>query len=61
VDVFVAYPSLTSLYETEEVATGVAFDGGISPVRRFFCLFVTFDLLLTALMWLLSIVVSVTY
>lgn len=30
----------------------------MSPIRRFFCLFVTFDLLLTCLMWLISLVLT---
>jgi len=32
----------------------------MSVVRRFFCLFVTFDLLFTVLMWLIIILVSMT-
>jgi hypothetical protein len=31
----------------------------MSVVRRFFCLFVTFDFLFTVLMWLIIILVSI--
>ncbi|XP_022907494.2 steroidogenic acute regulatory protein-like [Onthophagus taurus] len=33
-------------------------DGRMSSVRRFFCLFVTFDLLFTSLMWLICIMLN---
>lgn len=32
--------------------------GQLSPVRRFFCLYVTFDLLFTTLLWIICIVLS---
>ncbi|KAK7874335.1 hypothetical protein R5R35_007808 [Gryllus longicercus] len=38
-----------------DVVTGVRPSGRMSVVRRFFCLFVTFDLLFTVLMWLICI------
>ena len=45
-------------YLHETLAAGAARDGRISAVRRFFCLFVTFDLLFTTLMWIICVVVS---
>ncbi|GAB6019370.1 hypothetical protein CHUAL_000958 [Chamberlinius hualienensis] len=33
-------------------------EGQLSPVRRFFCLFVTFDFLFTGLLWLICLVIS---
>lgn len=51
--------SLSSLEGTylEEVAAG-AKNGKMSAVRRFFCCFVLFDLLLIGLTWLICIMVS---
>lgn len=45
-------------YLHETLAAGVARDGRISAVRRFFCLFITFDLLFTTLLWIICFVVS---
>jgi hypothetical protein len=42
------------------LAAGSPRDGRISAVRRFFCLFVTFDFLFTALMWIICLVVIKT-
>jgi len=43
-------------YLHETLAAGSARDGRMSAVRRFFCLFVTFDLLFTTLLWILCFV-----
>ncbi|KAI9564628.1 hypothetical protein GHT06_008369 [Daphnia sinensis] len=55
--------SYDSLYHNEDylremLAAGSPRDGRISAVRRFFCLFITFDFLFTTLMWLICIVIS---
>ncbi|OWR50294.1 carotenoid-binding protein isoform 1 [Danaus plexippus plexippus] len=39
----------------EELASGSQPNGRLSSVRRFFCLFVTFDILFTSLMWLICV------
>lgn len=41
----------------EILISGSRNNGRMSSVRRFFCLFVTFDLFLTILLWMLCIVV----
>ncbi|XP_049782967.1 steroidogenic acute regulatory protein-like [Schistocerca cancellata] len=41
-----------------DLVTGIRQDGRMSVVRRFFCLFVTFDLLFTVLMWLICIMLT---
>lgn len=41
-----------------EILSGQTVDGRMSSVRRFFCLFVTFDLAFTGLLWLICIMVS---
>jgi hypothetical protein len=46
-------------YPNEDLVTGIHRSGRMSVVRRFFCLFVTFDLLFTILMWLIIILVSI--
>ncbi|CAG5053221.1 unnamed protein product [Parnassius apollo] len=43
---------------TEELLAGCRPQGRMSSVRRFFCLFVTFDLLFTSLMWLICVVMK---
>ncbi|CAG9134681.1 unnamed protein product [Plutella xylostella] len=40
---------------TEDLVAGHRPQGRMSTVRRFFCLFVTFDLLFTSLMWLICV------
>lgn len=45
-------------YLRETLAAGSLREGRISAVRRFFCLFVTFDFLFTTLMWIICLVVS---
>jgi len=42
---------------SEDLIAGARHNGKMSNVRRFFCLFVTFDLLLTFLMWLICTMV----
>lgn len=49
-----------SEYLCETLAAGSTRDGRISAVRRFFCLFVTFDVLFTTLLWILCFVVNMT-
>ncbi|CAK1549017.1 unnamed protein product [Leptosia nina] len=41
---------------TEDLVAGHRPQGRMSSIRRFFCLFVTFDLLFTSLMWLICVV-----
>ncbi|XP_028033681.1 steroidogenic acute regulatory protein-like [Bombyx mandarina] len=42
---------------TEDLVAGHRPAGKMSSVRRFFCLFVTFDLMFTSLMWLICVMV----
>lgn len=44
----------------EEVLLGARTDGRMSVARRFFSLFVLFDLLLTGLTWLICVMVSIS-
>ena len=41
----------------EDVASGIKQRGKMSSIRRFFCCFVLFDLLLISLIWLICIMV----
>ncbi|XP_045782884.1 uncharacterized protein LOC123879272 [Maniola jurtina] len=43
---------------TEDFVAGHRPQGRMSSVRRFFCLFVTFDLLFTSLMWLICVMMK---
>ncbi|XP_012538220.1 steroidogenic acute regulatory protein-like [Monomorium pharaonis] len=43
---------------SEDLIAGARQNGRMSNVRRFFCLFVTFDLLLTFLMWLICTMIA---
>ncbi|XP_029167014.1 steroidogenic acute regulatory protein-like [Nylanderia fulva] len=43
---------------SEDLIAGARHNGKMSNVRRFFCLFVTFDLLLTFLMWLICTMIA---
>ncbi|XP_068621859.1 steroidogenic acute regulatory protein-like [Battus philenor] len=43
---------------TEDLLAGYRPNNRMSSVRRFFCLFVTFDLLFTSLMWLICVVMK---
>lgn len=45
---------------TEDYIAGYMQDGRMSVVRRFFCLFVAFDLFFIFLLWLICIMVSET-
>jgi len=45
---------------SEDLIAGARHNGRMSNVRRFFCLFVTFDLFFTFLMWLICIMVRRT-
>lgn len=45
-------------YIHEAVTTGHSIEGRMSAVRRFFCLYVTFDLMFTSLIWIICFVVS---
>lgn len=54
-------PSITrtpDIILSEDLIAGAMQNGRMSNVRRFFCLFVTFDLLLTFLMWLICTMVK---
>lgn len=53
-----ARPHSINLF-TEEFLGGYMQDGRMSVVRRFFCLFVTFDLVFVSLLWLICIVVFI--
>ncbi|KDR22110.1 steroidogenic acute regulatory protein-like isoform X2 [Zootermopsis nevadensis] len=52
------FNSQATRYATEDVVTGMQRSGHMSVVRRFFCLFVTFDLLFITLMWLIIILLN---
>ncbi|XP_041988386.1 uncharacterized protein LOC121739863 [Aricia agestis] len=43
---------------SEDLVAGHRPQGNMSSIRRFFCLFVTFDLLFTSLMWLICVVMK---
>ncbi|KYN07617.1 PREDICTED: steroidogenic acute regulatory protein-like [Cyphomyrmex costatus] len=43
---------------SEDLIAGARHNGRMSNVRRFFCLFITFDLLLTFLMWLICTMIA---
>ncbi|CAK9830918.1 Steroidogenic acute regulatory protein-like [Anthophora retusa] len=48
----------SDIISNENIIAGVMQNGRMSTVRRFFCLFVTFDLLLTFLMWLICTMIA---
>ncbi|KAK9503598.1 hypothetical protein O3M35_010126 [Rhynocoris fuscipes] len=50
--------SCQQLASSSEISRTRYRDGTMSSVRRFFCLFVTFDLLLTCLIWLMTLVLT---
>lgn len=61
---FVISPGPTSPsleFYNEELLAGLRLGGQMSSVRRFFCLFLTFDLLFTFLMWFTCIMVCVKF
>eukprot|EP00092_Neocalanus_flemingeri_P085541 GFUD01107644.1.p1 GENE.GFUD01107644.1~~GFUD01107644.1.p1 ORF type:complete len:594 (+),score=194.46 GFUD01107644.1:46-1827(+) len=43
---------------TDDLVSGTQHDGRMSPVRRFFVLFCTFDILFTSLLWIIAILVT---
>lgn len=43
---------------TDDYIHGYPHEGRMSAVRRFFCLFVTFDVMFIALLWIISVVVG---
>lgn len=51
-------PSIRDFIISEDLLAGQRLNGRMSNVRRFFCLFVTFDLLFISLMWLICVMVS---
>lgn len=51
------FPDASYLHN-EDIYVGMSRNNRMSVVRRFFCLLVTFDLLLTGLMWLICMMVS---
>ncbi|ERL92325.1 hypothetical protein D910_09642 [Dendroctonus ponderosae] len=51
-------PSIHDYIISEDLLAGQRLDGRMSAVRRFFCLFVTFDFLFISLMWLICVMVS---
>ncbi|XP_063978208.1 steroidogenic acute regulatory protein-like [Diachasmimorpha longicaudata] len=54
-----SYSSINRDYVvSEDLIAGSRHNGRMSPVRRFFCLLVTFDLLFTCLMWLICTTIA---
>ncbi|KAF7268049.1 hypothetical protein GWI33_018791 [Rhynchophorus ferrugineus] len=51
-------PSIRDLIISEDLLAGQRLNGRMSNVRRFFCLFVTFDLLFISLMWLICVMLN---
>ncbi|KAK2582624.1 hypothetical protein KPH14_004907 [Odynerus spinipes] len=49
---------MSDIVLSEDLIAGERHGGRMSNVRRFFCLFVTFDLLLTVLMWLICTMIA---
>eukprot|EP00092_Neocalanus_flemingeri_P000324 GFUD01000346.1.p1 GENE.GFUD01000346.1~~GFUD01000346.1.p1 ORF type:complete len:348 (+),score=119.46 GFUD01000346.1:66-1109(+) len=43
---------------TDDLVSGTQHDGRMSPVRRFFVLLCTFDILFTSLLWIIAILVT---
>ena len=43
---------------TDELVSGTQHNGRMSPVRRFYLLLCTFDLLFTSLLWIISVLVT---
>lgn len=55
-------PSITrDYYFTDNFVGGERINGRMSSVRRFFCLFVTFDFLFTGLMWIICVMLNGEY
>ncbi|CAG9766531.1 unnamed protein product [Ceutorhynchus assimilis] len=51
-------PSIRDYIISEDLLAGQRLDGRMSNVRRFFCLFVTFDFLFISLMWLICVMMN---
>ncbi|KAJ8925633.1 hypothetical protein NQ315_009478 [Exocentrus adspersus] len=51
-------PSLRDYIISEDLLAGQRSNGRMSNVRRFFCLFVTFDFLFTSLMWIICVMLN---
>lgn len=51
-------PSVRDYIISEDLLAGQRLDGRMSNVRRFFCLFVTFDFLFISLMWLICVMLD---
>jgi len=51
-------PQAVPVLVSDDVVSGTKRDGWMSPVRRFFCLLVTFDVLFTSLLWLITVIVT---
>ncbi len=46
------------LLVSDDVVSGTKRDGWMSPVRRFFCLLVTFDVIFTVILWIITVIVT---
>ncbi|CAH1116944.1 unnamed protein product [Phaedon cochleariae] len=53
--------SLRDYIISEDLLAGQRLEGRMSSVRRFFCLFVTFDFLFTCLMWIICVMLNGEY
>ena len=51
-------PGQVRVVMTDDLVSGTAARGKLSPVRRFFTLLVTFDVLFLSLLWIIAILVS---
>ncbi len=51
-------PAAVPILVSDDVVSGTKRDGWMSPVRRFFCLLVTFDVLFTGLLWVITVIVT---
>ncbi len=43
---------------SDDIVSGTKRNGWMSPVRRFFCLLVTFDFLFVSLLWVITVIVT---
>ncbi|XP_028147511.2 steroidogenic acute regulatory protein-like [Diabrotica virgifera virgifera] len=53
--------SVRDVILSEDLLAGQRLNGRMSNVRRFFCLFVTFDFLFTSLMWIICVMLNGEY
>ncbi len=51
-------PNSLPVLVSDDVVSGTKRNGWMSPVRRFFCLLVTFDVILTTLMWVITVIIT---